>query len=356
MTGSFVPNQVTIPEGFSGSAKWQSPSNIALVKYWGKKGDQIPANPSISFTLDNCHTKTSVRYKKSTQATKRFFFEGKEDPAFGKKTFTFFEKIKEYAPWLVELEMDIETENSFPHSSGIASSASGMSAMALCVMQIEKQLNPDMTEEYFRQKASFLARIGSGSAARSVYGGLVVWGEQEGYEASSDLYAVSFGENVHEVYNSFHDVVLLVDKGQKQVSSTIGHGLMHSNPFSELRFEEARKNMLKLKETLQSGDVNEFGRIVEQEALMLHALMMTSEPYFILFRPNTVEIIQQIWEFRKETETPIFFTLDAGANVHVLFPYHVKDACKKFIQDKLASYCENGHFIEDQVGNGAKPF
>src|SRR5690606_22681833 len=153
----------------------------------------------------------------------------------------FFNRIKTYCPYLWEYELVINSENSFPHSSGIASSASGMSALALCIMSMEKELFPQITEDYFQKKASFLARLGSGSACRSINGGLVVWGTHEDIESSSDLYGVDFPEEVHPVFDNFQDTILLVDKGTKQVSSSIGHDLMHGHPFAEERFKQAHK-------------------------------------------------------------------------------------------------------------------
>lgn len=162
-----------------GKVTWKAPSNIALVKYWGKKPVQLPANPSISFTLDNCATTTSLSFtKKEKEDAISFdlFFEGKPKEDFKPKIQTFLERIEKYVPFVNEYHFTIETSNSFPHSSGIASSASGMAALSLCLMDVEKQLNPDLDEALFYQKASYLARLGSGSACRSIKGHLVQWG------------------------------------------------------------------------------------------------------------------------------------------------------------------------------------
>ena len=178
----------------SGEVSWQSPSNIALVKYWGKKEEQIPANPSISFTLNNCHSTTTFKFRKQEISagdfTFDFYFEGKQKEDFKPKILKFFQRIEKYCPYLKNYKLEVHSENSFPHSSGIASSASGMSAIALCIMDLEKKLYPEMQQEYFNKKASFLARLGSGSASRSIDGGLVVWGEHEKIEGSSNVYAV----------------------------------------------------------------------------------------------------------------------------------------------------------------------
>ncbi|WP_299117683.1 diphosphomevalonate/mevalonate 3,5-bisphosphate decarboxylase family protein [uncultured Winogradskyella sp.] len=340
----------------SGKVKWESPSNIALVKYWGKKEHQIPENPSISFTLSNCKTITELSYQKKEDNDFSFdvIFEGKNNEAFKPKIQTFFERIEAYVPFLRDYHFIIETSNTFPHSSGIASSASGMSALALCCMSIERSLSGvEVSESYFNQKASFLARLGSGSACRSIEGELVVWGNNKSTE-SSDLFGVKFTEAIHPNFQNYQDAILLVDKGEKQVSSTVGHKLMFGHPFAQKRFEQAHENLAELKDVLISGNQKRFIEIVESEALTLHAMMMTSMPYFILMKPNTLEIINKIWQFRVETGSNICFTLDAGANVHVLFPKVEADKVYEFIKTELVAYCQNGHYICDTVGKGAK--
>ena len=250
--------------------------------------------------------------------------------------------------------MIINSENSFPHSSGIASSASGLSAIAMCLLNLEKELNPSLSEDYIKQKASFLARLGSGSASRSVEGPLVVWGNHPKVEGSSDLFGVKFPYKVHSVFENYQDAILLVDKGEKQVSSTVGHNLMHKHPFAEQRFLQANENLSEISEVLQNGDVDKFINIVESEALTLHAMMLTSNPYFILMKPKTLEIISEIWKFREETGSKICFTLDAGANVHVLYSEKEKEKVNRFIAESLSKYCQNGQYIFDAVGFGAK--
>jgi len=341
-----------------GSITWKAPSNIALVKYWGKKPNQIPANPSISFTLDACATTTTLSYTKLEQKPKEFsfdlFFEGKPKEDFKPKITTFLERVEEYVPFLKDYHFTIKTSNSFPHSSGIASSASGMAALALCLISIEKKINPSSNEEFLLQKASFLARLGSGSACRSIVGDIIQWGNYKGISQSSDLYGVQYPFKVHEVFKNYHDAILLVHKGQKTVSSTVGHELMHNHPFATQRFKQAHDNLDKLKDIFVSGDLDAFIEIVESEALTLHAMMMTSLPYFVLMKPNTLEIINKIWAFREATKTPICFTLDAGANVHVLYPEKVKEKAIQFIKEELIDFCENGHYICDRVGAGAR--
>ena len=326
----------------NGQVTFSSPSNIALVKYWGKKEQQIPENPSISFTLDNCKTITTLTYTKTEKDPNNFSFDIyldnilKED--FKPKIETFFKRIEVYLPFLKSYHFKIETENTFPHSSGIASSASGMSALAACLMHVEKELNPNLSADDIIKKTSFLARLGSGSACRSLEGDLVVWGKHQDIENSTDLYGVKFPHQVHQNFKNYQDTILLVDKGEKQVSSTVGHNLMHGHPFAEQRFNQAVENLSELSQILQNGDLKAFIKLVESEALTLHAMMMTSMPYFILMKPNTLEIINKIWAFREKTNANICFTLDAGANVHILYPEAEKDIIIEFIKNELVAY------------------
>lgn len=346
----------------SGTVTWESPSNIALVKYWGKKEHQIPANPSISFTLNNCKTTTTLTFSKK-ENTQHFSFEvfldGEKKEEFKPKIETFFKRIESYLLFLTDYHFKIETSNTFPHSSGIASSASGMSALSLCLMSVEKKLSAIQddsveSQKYFNQKASFLARLGSGSACRSIEGDLIVWGDSTTVEGSTDLFGVKYPYQVHDNFKDYQDTILLVDKGEKQVSSTVGHNLMHMHPYAENRFKQAHENLEKLKPIFKSGDLDAFIAIIESEALTLHAMMMTSMPYFILMKPNTLKIINKIWRFRQDTGLHICFTLDAGANVHVLYPKKESKVILDFIKNDLVAYCQNGQYICDQVGFGAK--
>lgn len=331
---------------------WASPSNIALIKYWGKKkgGVQLPANPSISFTLSNCKTTTFLKFIEGTKFDVSVSLEQVDTPSFIPKIEQFLERIKSIFPFVMNGSYEINTSNSFPHSSGIASSASGMSALALCICDIASKKGLLDSEKFF-QTASLLSRLGSGSASRSVFGPLGVWGEHPDFEGSSDDFAISYN-NVSPIFKNYCDTILLVHKGQKTVSSTVGHDLVDNHPFAIARFRQANQNMSAIKSALKSADIDRFIDIVESEALTLHSLMMSSNPYFILMKPDTLNIINAIWQKRKKSNVKWCFTLDAGANVHFLYPSEDKETAHQFIEDELKQYCENGAFIHDFVGSG----
>lgn len=348
----FVTNLPDFNLEKSGNVSAKSPSNIALVKYWGKTEPQIPTNPSISFTLTNCYTKTTLSYqpKRGKETHIQVFLSKEEKPSFVPKIKKFFERIKNYAPYLNHFDFKLETENSFPHSSGIASSASGMSALAKCLVQMETELGLTLPIENKEKRVSFLSRLGSGSACRSVFSGLIEWGKSTHFTHSSDLYATPLAEDkIHSAFKTFKDAILLIHEGSKSVSSTVGHQLMNNHPYAEKRFKEADKNLGELLRILGSGNLEEFGQLVEHEALSLHAMMLTSNPAFILMKPNTVAVLEKVWKFRKETGNPLFFTLDAGANVHLLYPENNDKEIENFIETELLQHCQNGKAIFDKV-------
>ncbi|MGB0840540.1 MAG: diphosphomevalonate/mevalonate 3,5-bisphosphate decarboxylase family protein [Chitinophagales bacterium] len=352
---------ITSRHATSGQTAWQSPSNIALVKYWGKFGRQYPRNTSISFTLNNCHTQTHLSYqRKDNYASAKdislnFTFEGQSKPLFAEKITHFFDSITDIYPFLRQYHFTLSSRNSFPHSSGIASSASSMSALAMCLITMEQQLfGAAETGAATLQKASFLARLGSGSASRSVYPKAALWGLHSGIKGSANDFALGYEHRLHDVFKTYQDSILVVSKKEKSVSSRAGHALMEGNPYAASRYEQAQKNITRLNRILQMGDLADFIPIVESEALTLHALMMCSTPSFILMHPNTLQVINKLQAFRQETKVPVCFTLDAGPNVHVLYPRNVKANVEAFIQSELLPFCEDGNYwIKDEVGNGA---
>ena len=322
----------------------RSPSNIAIVKYWGKHGTQLPNNPSISFTLSNCFTETKITYSENESMSLEFYFEGKENPAFKAKIEKYLNENRRYFSFLNNLDLKIESYNSFPHSSGIASSASSMSALIMCLLEIKyKDAKIDLRE------ASYLSRLASGSAARSVYPTMTLWGKTPSLPESSDEYAIPIGEMINPVFKTYHDSILIVSSKEKSVSSRAGHSLMDNHPMAENRYATARKNTEDLLTILKQGDLEGFIRITESEANQLHDLMATSTPSYTLKEPNTIRIIDEILNFRKDTGLPVCYTLDAGPNVHLLYP----DSCSKevhtFIEENLKNYCFDNKYIDDIV-------
>ena len=338
------------------TSSWRSPSNIALIKYWGKHGLQLPRNPSLSFTLSACHTqmKMEVTPEASTPGLV-VLYDGTPRPSFEQKIKTFFSLISDRFPWLAQASVVIDSVNTFPHGAGIASSASAMSALALCLTDIHDQLNGRLhaPDEDWWCTASEVARLGSGSACRSVYPVAALWGASSGIADSSDSYAIAWGNEIAPVYHDFQDTILIVSTKEKAVSSTAGHKLMEGLPYADTRYAEAKNNLLRLCDIMRRPDaLDQFITIVESEALQLHALMMSGNTPFILMEPGTISLIKEIWHYRKETGIPVCFTLDAGPNVHLLYPKEYTAPIVAWVESTLASYCAEGRYILDHVGNG----
>ena len=163
---------------------YESPSNIALIKYWGKHGVQLPNNPSISFTLSNSKSITTIEYIKGNSKIE-FFFEEERNLGFEKRIIKFIKSNKDNLPFIDDYSLKISSKNTFPHSAGIASSASAFSALAACLISMKQELGYPVKD--FNQEVSNLARLGSGSACRSVYEGVVLWGKTDLIQNSSDL-------------------------------------------------------------------------------------------------------------------------------------------------------------------------
>ena len=178
---------------------------------------------------------------------------------------------------------------------------------------------------------------------------MAVWGVSTAVPGSSNEYAVEFSE-AHPMFHDYCDSILIVDAGEKSVSSRAGHSLMENHPMKDVRFQIARENMIHLVEALKAGDMESFIRITEEEALTLHALMMTSRPSYILLRPDSLRLIEEIKNFRATTKIPACFTIDAGPNIHLLYPKSHEVAVRRFIDEKLAPGLAG--VIHDEVGMG----
>ena len=352
---AFSSSRLTSTLAIPVSVSWQSPSNIALVKYWGKTGRQLPVNPSLSMTLSGAHTITTLTaLPRETEGTVNldFWFEGKQNPTFGERMQKFADGITDIFPWLQQVNLKLETKNTFPHSAGIASSASAFSALALCLCSLDSELSGIILEESeFRSKASYVARLGSGSACRSIFPGFTVWGASKALAGSSDTLAVPVPD-VHPVFKTLRDSIIIVNRGEKPVSSSEGHNRMNGHPFAEARVKQAQKNTAELLEALKTGDKQTFMRITETAAFTLHALMMTSADGFMLMEPETVRIISRLQQARKENGLHVCFTLDAGPNIHILYFEDESEQVNNLIVEDLLKNNKQNQVLNDFYGSG----
>lgn len=336
------------------TVKWKSPSNIALIKYWGKHGQQLPQNASLSMTLKNAFSETTLTYQYSPDDMEvQYFFEGERHQKFEEKVILYLERLKNEMPFLNDYTLRFYSRNSFPHSTGIASSASSMSAIALCLLSMEEDINGiKLSLAEFYQRASHIARLGSGSASRSVIGMWSTWGKIEGYKHSSNLFASNLPFQIHESLSVLGDAILVVSNVPKKVPSSLGHNLMNIHPYAKARYKQAVINMQALLVSMQVGDFDTFACVVENEALSLHALLMTSSHDGLLLMPGSLQIIDAIKKFRAETRSKLCFTIDAGPNIHLLYAYSEREKVIHFIHNELLKFCDNGMWIDDETGSG----
>lgn len=331
--------------------EWTSPSNLAIVKYWGKREIQKPLNPSISFSLKNAVTTTRVSAKPSTEGGFTFYLDGIKKETFNEKVANLLKTATPKLPFISTHHLTIESSNTFPHSSGIASSASSMSALALCLADLQLLINNEASDKLDLQMMSDLARLGSGSAARSLYGGWTIWGESSAISGSSNKYAVEL-PNIHDNFMQIANAILIIEPKSKKVSSSQGHALMNNHPFGTARIKQAHDNTLQLLEVLKSGNWNHFFDIAENEALSLHALMMSSNPGYTLLHPNSLRVIEEVRKARTENRLPVGFSMDAGPNVHLLYPKYEEIKILPWIENKIRPLCDQQEIIFDQLGDG----
>ncbi len=282
----------------------KAPANIAFIKYWGKKNEKLrlPANSSISMNLSNAFSITSVEFDKKFNED-MVKIDGTVASG-GEK-----ERVARHLSLVRKIAgksdyAEVISKNNFPKASGIASSASGFAALTVAGA---KAAGLSLSEK----QLSILARLGSGSACRSIPSGFVEWKEGSKNE---DSYAHSlYSPNYWEIY----DLIAVVGENSKKVSSTEGHAIAESSPFYKTRIVEMKNKIKEIKLALKDKDFTRFGEILEAEAINMHTVMMTSIPPLFYWLPMTLATILKIMEWR-ERGLESYFTIDAGPNIHVI--------------------------------------
>lgn len=290
--------------------------NIALVKYWGKRDFKLnlPTNSSISITLDETlNTKTSVIFSDKLKEDKLYINKTAIDlnDAQNEKT-TFTINIINYMRNLAKTKQRalIVSENSFPSASGLASSASGAATL---VYAVSAALQLDLS----KKKLSIIARMISGSACRSIFGGFVLW--RKGKKADgTDSYSEILADARH--WPEVIDVITLINTAKKKVSSSEGHSLTPAT--SELyraRPESAEARAKKLAKAIQEKDFKTLAEITMRDSNSMHALMLDSYPPIIYLTDTSKEIIQAIHDLNNTEGEPIAaYTFDAGSNAQII--------------------------------------
>jgi diphosphomevalonate decarboxylase len=280
-------------------------SNIAFVKYWGNRDDELrlPANSSLSMNLGELVTTTTVAFDEGLERDEVVIDERPVSEPARTRVSGHLDLVRDRAGFR-GVSARIVSRNNFPIGAGIASSASGFAALTVAACAAA---GLDLTE----RELSALARRGSGSASRSVPGGYTEW-------LMSRSNASSFARSVAPADHwDLRDVVVVVSREHKAVGSSRGHGLAISSPLHKARVGDVPPLLDACKRALLGRNLGAMGALIEQDAVMMHAVMMTSRPALYYWTPATMAIIQAVQSWRAEG-LPVYYTIDAGPNVHLI--------------------------------------
>ncbi len=318
------------------SATAKAHPNIAFIKYWGNSNSllRIPANGSISMNLEGLFTTTSVTFDE-TLMSDEFFLNGvlqsKEET---QRITQFLNHLRNMVN--ISTFASVKSENNFPTAAGIASSASAFAALALAATAA-------LQIEFDETALSRLARIGSGSACRSIPSGYVEW--QAG-SSDEDSYAYSIAPPEHW---QLSDCIAVVSSKPKKIGSSQGHEIAISSPLQNSRVADAPRRLSICRQAILQCDFDSLASIAEIDCILMHAVMMSSTPSLFYWAPATLEIIMEVQEWRR-SGLPVFYTIDAGANVHVI----TESAYEKEVAFRLSQIPSVHHVISSKCGKGAE--
>lgn len=316
-----------------------APANIAFIKYWGARdlARALPVNPSISMTLSSCVSETTVEAREQPGADEILLADaaGLLSPApesFARRAAAHLETLRRELGFAGSFR--VATRNRFPSSAGLASSASGFAALTVAVV---RALGRDVSTS----RLSTLARLsGSGSAARSVLGGYVEWPR----EGDDDAPAFPLADAAHW---DLRDVIAIVETGEKEVSSLDGHRRAATSPHFERRLEELPRRLDTVRRAIRERDLALLGPTLEEEAVDLHLVAMSSRPPIFYWNPGTLTVLAALRDLRREGLSG-WATMDAGANVHVI----CDPASESAIAVRLRELDGVVDVIRDRVGTG----
>jgi len=319
----------------------EAPANIAFVKYWGALDldNAIPVNPSISMTLSRCVSRTSVQCLPAGLADEIWLAEqGGLRPAAGAFAQRALDHLGTLRDWAgVDTAFRVATRNSFPAAAGMASSASGFAALTLAVVRALGR-SPQIGE-----LSELARRSGSGSAARSVMGGYVQW------PAGPDPTRCRAEQIATAAHWDLRDIVALVQTGPKKVSSLEGHRRAPSSPHFARRQELLPDRLAVVREAIASRSIEHLGPVLERDAVELHLVGMSSRPPIFYWRPATLAVLECVRDLR-DGGAEAYFTMDAGANVHVICPPEAEES----VAVALAGVPGVEAVMRDRVGSGPR--
>ncbi|MEM6702997.1 MAG: diphosphomevalonate decarboxylase [Acidobacteriota bacterium] len=299
----------------------ESGSNIAFIKYWGARDLErvVPFNRSLSMTLDTCRSICSLEFRDGVVGDDEVWLAAPDgtltaaDDAFAGRVLRQLDRLRSYFDKSGQIVM--ATRNTFPSSAGIASSASGFSALTVAAT---RALGADCDGAEL-SRLSMLS--GSGSASRSVFGGYVEWSDRD--EGQVGAHQVR-----DESWWTLHDLIVVVDTEPKEVSSRDGHRLATTSPYFEARLRDVKGRRIRgALEAVEARDFDALGPIVEEEAIDMHLIAMSSSPPIFYWKPATLTVLDAVRRARQDGLAG-WSTLDAGANVHVI--------CEPSSSDELA--------------------
>jgi diphosphomevalonate decarboxylase len=279
-------------------------SNIALIKYWGNINDdlRLPANGSLSIGLDGLSTTTTVEFSQELTQDNVVIGGQTVSGEAAARVSHHLDHVRRLAG--VSYAANVTSANNFPTGVGIASSASAFAALSVAATAA---LGLNLSE----RELSALARLGSGSASRSIPGGFVEWYAAERHE---DSYAETFAP---ADYWPLMDLIAIVSRVHKTTGSTEGHALAASSPYQQARVASAPQRIAVCKSAVLARDFDALATVVEHDSTMMHAVMMTGNPAVFYWQPPTLAIMASVREWRA-AGLPVCYTIDAGANVHCL--------------------------------------
>lgn len=310
------------------TAKARAHTNIALIKYWGKKNKSliIPFNNSISLTLDSFYTDTKVTFSNHLKNDIFTINNIKQSKKETNKITKFLNIIRNMSQ--IKLNAKVESTNNFATSAGLASSSSGFAALSLAA---SKAANLNLS----KRQLSILARKGSGSACRSIYGGLVEW-----VKGSNDQ--TSFAIPIEEKINwGIQIISITFDNNVKKISSRQGMEIsVNTSPFYNQWIIETNKDIKLIKQAIKEKNIDKIGLIAQNNALKMHALTISSNPWFTYWKPETLRAISIINSLHLNKKLSCYFSIDAGPNVKII--------CNKKQTSELLSELYK-HFNQNQI-------
>lgn len=311
------------------SSKFQAHTNIALIKYWGKRHQSLilPVTSSLSMTLDAFYTQTQVDFD-SNLTQDQFTLNGQlQNDLATAKISRFIDLFRNLAQ--CDLKVKVSSKNFVPTAAGLASSASAYAALA-CTC------NQALGLELDSKSLSILARQGSGSACRSLFGGLVEWEKGSGSDSQS-----SFAHQLDPGDWGLAMIAIVINSGPKPFSSRQGmQHTLESSPFYQLWPQTVAEDLQAMKKAIQDRNIDQMGQIAEHNALKMHATMLSANPGFTYFEAGSLKAINAVRDLREKQGLTAYFTMDAGPNVKVLCPLDqvstiYKQLAKSFATDQL---------------------